>query len=93
MSYKSGLKQPVSLKPSFPSALAVRTTQNAETFTCPSLPFCLAYGNGKAELPSAFCLLPFATVSRLVFAIAKIAIVECLWGDYSHDCQCVNCPG
>jgi len=31
------------------TARAVRITQNAETFTCQSLPFC--------PLPSAFCLL------------------------------------
>jgi len=39
------------------TARVVRTTPNAETLTCQSLPLCLACGNGFAELPSAFCLL------------------------------------
>ncbi|NER94483.1 MAG: hypothetical protein F6J86_11690 [Symploca sp. SIO1B1] len=43
-------------------AKAVRTTPNAETFTRQSLPFCLACGNGFAELPSA--LEPFAIAYR-----------------------------
>ncbi|NER22914.1 MAG: hypothetical protein F6J96_19890 [Symploca sp. SIO1C2] len=30
---------------------------NVETFTCQFLTFCLAFGNGFAELPSALCLL------------------------------------